>query len=192
MSESGPQTPFSQYLHATKYRAPNESFHEAMNRIASALTEGRENFKALREILEAMRFMPGGRIQAAVGAPKKVTPYNCFVSGEIHDSFLEGHGSIMARAAEAAATMRMGGGIGYDFSRLRPRGAPIKKLGSVSSGPGGVHGHLRRDLPLYRQLRPPPWCPDGRAPRGPPGHRGVHPQPSRTRTGCAASTSRSA
>mgnify|MGYP003641392332 CR=1 FL=1 len=132
---SGPQTPFSEYLHATKYRAQHESFHEAMNRIAGALTDDRDHFLILREILEAMRFMPGGRIQAAVGAPKKVTPYNCFVSGTIEDSFLEGHGSIMARATEAAATMRMGGGIGYDFSTLRPRGAPIKKLGSSSSGP---------------------------------------------------------
>lgn len=132
---SGPQTPFAQYLHAEKYRAPGESFHEAMNRIAGALTEQRPNFLALRSILEDMRFMPGGRIQAAVGAPKRVTPYNCFVSGTIQDSFIEGNGSIMARATEAASTMRMGGGIGYDFSELRPRGAAIKKLGSVSSGP---------------------------------------------------------
>tara|TARA_R110002167_G_C12707228_1_gene655155 strand:- start:42955 stop:44685 length:1731 start_codon:yes stop_codon:yes gene_type:complete len=132
---SGPQTPFAQYLHAEKYRAPGESFHEAMNRIAGALTTERPNFLLLRSILEDMRFMPGGRIQAAVGAPKRVTPYNCFVSGTINDSFIEGHGSIMSRATEAAATMRMGGGIGYDFSELRPRGAPIKKLGSVSSGP---------------------------------------------------------
>jgi len=64
-----------------------------------------------------------------------VTPYNCFVSGEIADSFVEDEGSIMQRAAEAAATMRMGGGIGYDFSSLRPRGALIKKLQSKSSGP---------------------------------------------------------
>lgn len=135
MTDPGPQTPFAQYLHAEKYRAAGESFHEAMNRIAGALTDSRPNFLTLREILEDMRFMPGGRIQAAVGAPKRVTPYNCFVSGSIQDSFLEGNGSIMARASEAAATMRMGGGIGYDFSLLRPRGAPIKKLGSVSSGP---------------------------------------------------------
>jgi len=131
----GPQTPFAQYLHAEKYRAPGESFHEAMNRIAGALTDDREEFLQFREILEDMRFMPGGRIQSAVGAPKQVTPYNCFVSGTIADSFIDGEGSIMDRATEAAATMRLGGGIGYDFSTLRPRGAPIKKLGSKSSGP---------------------------------------------------------
>ncbi len=132
---TGPQTPFAQYLHAEKYRAPGESFDEAMNRIAGALTDGREEFLKFRDIIRDMRFMPGGRIQAAVGSPKKVTPYNCFVSGTIQDSFIEGHGSIMKRAEQAAETMRLGGGIGYDFSRLRPRGAEIKKLGSVSSGP---------------------------------------------------------
>lgn len=60
---------------------------------------------------------------------------NCFISGTIGDSFVVGHDSIMARAGEAASTMRMGGGIGYDFSTLRPRGALIKKLQSKSSGP---------------------------------------------------------
>ena len=133
---SGPTTPFAQHLHAEKYRAAGESFPEAMNRIAAALTDGtREQFDELRTILRDQRFMPAGRIQAAVGAPKKVTPYNCFVSGTIADSFVDGTGSIMARATEAATTMRMGGGIGYDFSTLRPRGATIRKLGSSSSGP---------------------------------------------------------
>lgn len=135
MKNLGPQTPFAQQLHAEKYRAAGESFHEGMNRVAGALTEGRESFLVLRDILEDLRFMPGGRIQAAVGSPKRVTPYNCFVSGTIMDSFIEGNGSIMARATESASTQRMGGGIGYGFSWLRPRGAPIKKLGSVSSGP---------------------------------------------------------
>ncbi len=60
---------------------------------------------------------------------------NCFVSGSITDAMVDGEGSIMARALEAAATMRQGGGIGYDFSTLRPRGALIKKLDSKSSGP---------------------------------------------------------
>jgi len=60
---------------------------------------------------------------------------NCFVSGTIEDSFTEGEGSIMARATEAAQTMRLGGGIGYDFSGLRPRNTLIKTLGSKASGP---------------------------------------------------------
>ena len=70
-----------------------------------------------------------------MGAAKRVTPYNCYVSSTIGDSFVEGEDSIMACAAMAAQTMRMGGGIGYDFSTLRPNGALIKKLGSKSSGP---------------------------------------------------------
>lgn len=60
---------------------------------------------------------------------------NCFVSGTIEDSFVDGAGSIMGRAHQAAATMRMGGGIGYDFSTLRPRGFRVAKIDSQSSGP---------------------------------------------------------
>lgn len=122
-------------MHAEKYRAENESFSEAMSRVASTLTKHDGDFHHLREILMSMRFMPGGRIQAAIGSSKRVTAYNCFVSGPIEDSFVEGDGSIMQRATEAATTMRMGGGIGYDFSTLRPRGDRIKRLGSRSSGP---------------------------------------------------------
>lgn len=131
----GPQLRFSDELHAQKYRGEGESFREAMNRIASALSDGPEHFHAFRDALLDMRFMPAGRVQAAMGSTRGVTPYNCFVSGTIEDSFVDGAGSIMQRAKEAAATMRMGGGIGYDFSTLRPKGATIKKLNSRSSGP---------------------------------------------------------
>jgi ribonucleoside-diphosphate reductase alpha chain len=106
-----------------------------MGRIAGALSDEEQHYQLFRDCLLGMRFMPAGRIQAAMGSTKVVTPYNCYVSGTIEDSFVEGHGSIMGRAAEAAATMRMGGGIGYDFSTLRPRGANIRKLSSHSSGP---------------------------------------------------------
>jgi ribonucleoside-diphosphate reductase alpha chain len=75
--------------------------------------------------------MPAGRVQAAIGAPKRVTPWNCFVSGVISDDFND----IMEKAKEAGHTMRLGGGIGYDFSTLRPRGSLIKSLNSYSSGP---------------------------------------------------------
>lgn len=127
--------PFSNKLHAEKYRKPGEDFRSAMTRIASTLADNNEHFTHLRDILLDQRFLPGGRIQLAVGSTRAVTPYNCYVSGTISDSYTEGHGSIMARAREAAITMRQGGGIGYDFSTLRPRGALIKKLGSKSSGP---------------------------------------------------------
>ncbi len=131
----GPKTLASQQMHAEKYRGEGEDFREAMNRVASALKDGDDHYKAFRDILLEMRFLPAGRIQAAMGSSKEITPYNCFVSGTIADSFVEGDGNIMQRAHEAAATMRRGGGIGYDFSTLRPRGDMIRKLGSKSSGP---------------------------------------------------------
>ena len=131
----GPSLPFSQELHAQKYRGEGENFREAMSRVASSLSDNHDHYHHFRESLLDQRFMPAGRIQSAMGSTRQTTPYNCFVSGHIEDSFVLGHGSIMDRATEAAATMRMGGGIGYDFSSLRPRGALIKKLQSRSSGP---------------------------------------------------------
>jgi len=112
-----------------------ENFRAAMTRVASTLSDSSEHFDALRDILLNLRFMPAGRIQAAIGSTKAITPYNCFVSGTIEDSFTDGNGCIMERAKQAATTMRLGGGIGYDFSTLRPRGELIKKLQSDSSGP---------------------------------------------------------
>ena len=130
----GPQLEFADELHGEKYRGPGESFREAMNRVTSALADDEAHYKQLRNVLLDQRFLPAGRVQAAMGSTKIVTPYNCFVSGTIEDSFVDGSGSIMDRAKQAACTMRMGGGIGYDFSTLRPKGATIKKLQSHSSG----------------------------------------------------------
>ena len=137
MNTFGPKTLFSQQLHASKYRGEREDFRECVNRIAATLQDkdDSEHFQALREILGEMRFLPAGRIQSAIGSTRRVTPYNCFVSGTIEDSLREGSGSILSRFNEAMGTMQMGGGIGYDFSTLRPRGDTIKKLGSKSSGP---------------------------------------------------------
>lgn len=131
----GPQTRVGEYFHAMKYRGDGESFREAVNRVASALKDSDDHFHQFREIIGDMRFMPAGRIQSAMGATRATTPYNCYVSGTIADSFVHGEGNIMQRATEAASTMRMGGGIGYDFSSLRPKGALIRKLQSHSSGP---------------------------------------------------------
>lgn len=127
----GPTLAVSKEVHSLKYRTEGETFTEAMTRVADALKDNEQHFTEFREVLYDMRFMPAGRVQAAMGAPRSTTPYNCFVSGTIEDSM----GSIMERAAEAAQTMRLGGGIGYDFSTLRPRGARIKSLDSSSSGP---------------------------------------------------------
>jgi ribonucleoside-diphosphate reductase alpha chain len=132
----GPTLPISEEIHAMKYRSKGETFREAMNRLASALAENPEHYYALREILLDMRFLPAGRVQAAIGAPRKVTPFNCFVSRTIPDSMA----GIMQTAAEAAETMRLGGGIGYGFSTLRPRGDLIRSLDSKSSGPVSFMG----------------------------------------------------
>lgn len=130
----GPQTKAADALHAMKYRGEHEDFREAMNRVAFGLKDSDEHYHEFREILLHQRFLPGGRIQGAIGATRQTTPYNCFVSGTIEDSFVDGPGCIMQRAHEAAATMRMGGGIGYNFSTLRPKGELIKRLQSQSSG----------------------------------------------------------
>jgi ribonucleoside-diphosphate reductase alpha chain len=83
------------------------------------------------EILENYRFLPAGRILAGAGAGRQVTLFNCFVMGVIPDS-LDG---IFTSLKEAALTMQQGGGIGHDFSSLRPRGAPVKGVGADASGP---------------------------------------------------------
>lgn len=126
--------PISEEIHAGKYRGVSESFREGCNRVASALKDNDEHYHAFREITLQMRFMAAGRVQAAMGSTKLVTPYNCFVSGTIEDNFTSKNG-IMYQATQAAETMRMGGGIGYDFSTLRPRNEIIKSLQSQASGP---------------------------------------------------------
>ena len=135
-NEPGPKNEVSKDTHATKYRLDGESFEEAMYRIANALKDNDDHYHQFKDILLDMRFMPGGRVQAAMGAPRITTAYNCFVSGVLEDSM----DSIMDRAKDAAETMRRGGGIGYDFSRIRPKGDRIKTLGSRSSGPVSFMG----------------------------------------------------
>jgi ribonucleoside-diphosphate reductase alpha chain len=81
--------------------------------------------------LEDFRFLPAGRILAGAGTGRDVTLFNCFVMGTIPDS-LEG---IFQSLKEAALTMQQGGGIGYDFSTIRPRGAPVRGVAADASGP---------------------------------------------------------
>lgn len=127
----GPTLEVSKWIHEEKYRGQGETFKDAMTRVAEALKDNESHFNNFRTILYNQRFLPAGRVQSAMGAPRRVTPYNCFVSTTIEDS-MDG---IMDAARRAAETMRLGGGIGYDFSTLRPRGAMIKSLESKSSGP---------------------------------------------------------
>lgn len=138
-SNYGPQTAHAEQLDAEKYRATGETFKEGTSRVASALKDSDRHYREVREITLDQRFLFAGRIRSSMGSMKNTTSYNCFVSGRIPDSFVsrdnEENSSIMHRAEQAAATLRMGGGIGYDFSTLRPRGALIKKLMSAATGP---------------------------------------------------------
>jgi len=127
----GPTLPISEETHARKHRLTGETFREAMSRIANILSDTPEHFYAYRQILLEQKFLPGGRIQAAIGSPRKTTAFNCYVSRTIDDS-MDG---IMDAAKEAAKTMRLGGGIGYDFSTIRPKNDLIVSLDSKSSGP---------------------------------------------------------
>src|SRR5436853_5568335 len=77
------------------------------------------------------RFLPAGRVIAGAGAGRQVTLFNCFVMGAIPDDM----GGSFAQRREAALTMQQGGGIGYDFSTLRPKGTIVKGVGADASGP---------------------------------------------------------
>ena len=127
----GPKLELSNEIDIMKYRQEGEDFHDKVERLASSMSDNEEHYEHLMSILGHMRFMPAGRIQSAMGSKRITTAFNCFVSGEIEDSMK----SIMARATEAAETMRRGGGIGYDFSSIRPKGNLIHSLDSQASGP---------------------------------------------------------
>src|SRR5438094_3242295 len=77
------------------------------------------------------KFLPAGRVVAGAGSSRSVTLFNCFVMGTIPDDM----GGIFAHLREAALTMQQGGGIGYDFSTLRPKGTIVKGVGADASGP---------------------------------------------------------
>ena len=127
----GMSLPISDEIDSIKYRQTGEDFYSKVVRIADSLKDSPDHFEEFKDALRHLRFLPAGRVQNAMGSIRQTTAYNCFVSGVIEDSM----NSVMGRAAEAAETMRRGGGIGYDFSRIRPRGEMIKSLESKASGP---------------------------------------------------------
>ena len=108
---------------------------DTWRRIARALAEVEadpahwedEFYKAL----EDFKYLPAGRITAGAGTGRSVTLFNCFVMGTIPDNM----GGIFDGLKEAALTMQQGGGIGYDFSTIRPRGAEVKGVAADASGP---------------------------------------------------------
>jgi ribonucleoside-diphosphate reductase alpha chain len=98
---------------------------------AEAPEKRREWALAFAEALAGHQFLPAGRILAGAGTDRNVTLFNCYVMGAIPDDM----SGIFASLREAALTMQQGGGIGYDFSSLRPKGAPVKGVGADASGP---------------------------------------------------------
>src|SRR5882757_3691112 len=106
-------------------------------RVALALAEAEApdqrvmHAQAFAHALAGHKFLPAGRILAGAGTGRSVTLFNCFVMGTIEDS-MDG---IFSALREAALTLQQGGGIGYDFSSLRPKGAPVAGVGADASGP---------------------------------------------------------
>lgn len=135
--------PISTQIWDMKYRLKSgdsvvdATMEDTWTRVATALAEAekprdRARWAArFREVLEGFRFLPAGRIVAGAGTGRAVTLFNCFVMGTIPDDM----GGIFDSLKEAALTMQQGGGIGYDFSTIRPRGAPVKGVGADASGP---------------------------------------------------------
>ncbi|MEO6351880.1 MAG: ribonucleotide reductase N-terminal alpha domain-containing protein, partial [Burkholderiaceae bacterium] len=126
-----------------KYAKGGEtSIDEVRARVAKALAQvedGKQRKKHADEFLWAMQngFIPAGRVNSAAGTDLQSTLINCFVQ-PVGDSITErvgGKPGIYTALAQAAETMRRGGGVGYNFSAIRPKGAQVKGTGSSASGP---------------------------------------------------------
>ena len=138
-----PVQPISDEVLREKYAKGDErSVDDVRRRVARALAqaevpEQRAAWEA--RFLQAQRdgFVPAGRINSAAGTALSATLINCFVQpvGDSITSTEDGHPGIYTALAEAAETMRLGGGVGYDFSRIRPRGAWVASTQSSASGP---------------------------------------------------------
>lgn len=138
-----PAQRISQELLLEKYAKDGErSIDDVRRRVARALAQAEKaELRALWEprFLQALQdgFLPAGRIQSAAGTDLSATLINCFVQpvGDAISAEEDGHPGIYVALTEAAETMRRGGGVGYDFSRIRPRGAWVASTRSSASGP---------------------------------------------------------
>ena len=141
-----PSPPFStqvsEQIWQTKYRYQDggtihdQTIEDTWRRVANAVAGVEEHYQEhwaelFYHTLEGFRFLPGGRILAGAGTQHDVTLFNCFVMGQIDDS-MDG---IFDALKEGALTMQEGGGVGYDFSTLRPQGSRAKRVGGIASGP---------------------------------------------------------
>lgn len=134
--KKGPTIPIAVWADEQKYRQEGETYSQKIARVAGALSDGQEHFNKLKEILGEQRFLPGGRVQASAGSYRQTTAFNCYVMQKVPDDLM----GIMDVATEAAKTMQLGGGVGYDFSSIRPKGSRIRSLGSQASGPVSFMG----------------------------------------------------
>ncbi len=132
----------SQRIWDTKYRFRTEAgdpvdktVEDTWGRVAAALAKPEaEPAKWQQRFADALadfRFIPAGRILAGAGTDRRVTLFNCFVMGTVPDDMT----GIFENLKEAALTLQQGGGIGYDFSTLRPKGALVHGIGADASGP---------------------------------------------------------
>ena len=113
----------------------DNTVEDSWHRIAGALASVEASPEAWEpkffDALSDFKFLPAGRITAGAGTERSVTLFNCFVMGTIPDSM----GGIFEMLTEAALTMQQGGGIGYDFTTIRPKGAKVKGVAADASGP---------------------------------------------------------
>ena len=136
------KNPMAEQIWDMKYRLKEQdgtpidiTVQDTWRRVAWALAEPETDRATWADkfysVLERFQFIPAGRINAGAGTDRNVTLFNCFVMGTVHDSL----SGIMDALKEAAMTMQAGGGIGYDFSTLRPVDAPVKGVAATASGP---------------------------------------------------------
>ncbi len=109
----------------------DRTMNDTRLRVARALAANDTEVEMFTDGMRGWKFLPAGRILAGAGTDRQVTLINCFVLGQIDDSL----SGILDGLKDAATTMQAGGGIGHDFSTLRPKGAPVQRVGADASGP---------------------------------------------------------
>lgn len=136
--------PISELIWDSKYRYRyhgsiiDQNIEATWRRVAKAIAKAEKSpperqywEKQFQQLLTDFRFLPGGRILAGAGTKHKITLFNCFVMNIAEDSL----SGIFDALKEGALTLQQGGGVGYDFSTLRPEGELVKKTGIPASGP---------------------------------------------------------
>jgi ribonucleoside-diphosphate reductase alpha chain len=136
------RSPIAEQMWDMKYRLKEYdgtpidlTVQDTWSRVAKSLASVEDNPEywegEFYKALESFKFIPAGRINAGAGSDRNVTLFNCFVMGTVPDSLA----GIFDMLKEACITMQQGGGIGYDFSTIRPQGAEVKGVASDASGP---------------------------------------------------------